>query len=287
MSSYVSIPGSKVGFERIGPARAQELLNNQVANQREVNTEKVKEWLRDIQSGKWGISNDAIVIVNGALYNGQHRLRAVLQSGKEQTFIVLYTDNPEIMKIMDCGHLRSVTQVMEMMGKPSAARMAAVSRWVIGYKAHIKNGGDRNTDRIFEKSFGRQPLIGWISKNEDLVLESVRIVQNLTKKESKIVSEAIGGALYYLISEACNKALAQEFVTAMYSNDASVKGLYMVLSDLRDKADKKGNKTYYPARLALCIDAFNLWKATGSVPQRLKLKQDGTPFPKIDAGPRL
>lgn len=76
-------------WELITPAKAEKMLNRNNAN-RKLRSGVVEQYACDMISGDWGICTTPIAFYeNGDVADGQHRLWAVVDSGKSQHFIVL------------------------------------------------------------------------------------------------------------------------------------------------------------------------------------------------------
>ena len=82
-----------------------------------------------MQDGFWGFSESLICIdTEGHLMNGQHRMWAIINSGKPQMFGVAHNVPKSAMMHMDTGAPRTVANVLELAGHEQAARLAALCR---------------------------------------------------------------------------------------------------------------------------------------------------------------
>jgi hypothetical protein len=271
----------KVGIEMIGPVKAKALLKVTAPNQRNIIPSSVRDMAREMSDGKWILSGDSITIEDGKLVNGQNRLNAVIKSGTEQPFVVLYLDgSSHVINVLDCGNKRTIPQVLHMNGKTNTYLRARICHWVEGYRNHIRDNKTRNVDR-FDDGLTRQDKIEWDAVHDEEIVTAISKVMSLVRRNCSIVSPFIGSALHVLIRNHDGLEKANDFVEKLYSNDPELRGLYAELSKLWAN-DKKGNKTYYPDRMALCIDAYNMWKINHVVmPNSVKLIQKPTPFPKF------
>lgn len=71
----------------VGPDQATELLKLNAGNRRE-NQSRTLIYRRAMEQDLWALSPDAIVVEKGMLRNGQHRLRAVIASGRTLPFML-------------------------------------------------------------------------------------------------------------------------------------------------------------------------------------------------------
>mgnify|MGYP006286850963 FL=1 len=90
--------GLTVEVEEITPVRASEYLSNN-AHHRKVKQKKVDSYVKDLTDGVWRLNGKTITFdSNGRLLGGQHRLHAVIQSGKSLTTLVVRGLDPEIIE---------------------------------------------------------------------------------------------------------------------------------------------------------------------------------------------
>lgn len=95
----------------VTPAMAKKWLDELSERQRKVSPAKWRKWAAFMRVDEWMLSNDAIIFDwNGLLINGQHRLIAVVETGKAQDFIVGRGWNPDTFIIMDRQNTRRTQQ---------------------------------------------------------------------------------------------------------------------------------------------------------------------------------
>ena len=74
--------GLNVEVEIITPANAEAYLKNN-AHHRKVKQKKIDAYVKDLTEGVWRLNGKTITFdSNGRLLGGQHRLHAIVQSGK-------------------------------------------------------------------------------------------------------------------------------------------------------------------------------------------------------------
>ena len=90
--------GLTVEVEIITPDMADTYLQNN-AHHRKVKQKKVDQYVKDLQEGDWHLNGKTITFdKNGRLLGGQHRLNAVVQSGKSLTTLVVRGLDPELVE---------------------------------------------------------------------------------------------------------------------------------------------------------------------------------------------
>lgn len=84
---------------------------------------------RDVASGNWLLTGDTIKFDwFGRLFDGQHRLTAVVKSGKPLTSLVVWGVDPKARKFTDTGMARQYRDVLNMDGVAYAEILAPAVR---------------------------------------------------------------------------------------------------------------------------------------------------------------
>lgn len=119
--------------ERITPERAEELLRVD-GPQRNLKPTVLNRYITDMDLGLWGQCYDPIVVdKNGHVINGQHRLNAIIKSGKSHTFIVVEDAETDSIHTMDKGTPRSVNDDLLIKGITNRTSISAAARIVVRY----------------------------------------------------------------------------------------------------------------------------------------------------------
>ncbi len=99
----------------VSPAMAQNWLS-QNPNNRSISVSRVSEYAQDMEKGDWEMNGEPIVIdTNGMLKDGQHRLAAVVKSGRTIPMLVVFGVSSDA-KIYDRGRSRSATDILRIAG---------------------------------------------------------------------------------------------------------------------------------------------------------------------------
>lgn len=116
-------------FVLLTPEMASVLLQHNPRNRR-LKRATLEAYKRDMLNDNWVQTDEAIGIdKNGNMYNGQHRVTAVLQSGKSVVFYFTFNVPIEAKFVVDSGVKRSTTEKLSyIMDNPIGDKMAAVSR---------------------------------------------------------------------------------------------------------------------------------------------------------------
>jgi len=118
----------------ISPAIAKKMLASLFEGQRPLNESYVVRLTNEMKNDDWRLSPDCLVQIKGKLGNGQHRLHAVIRSGKTNPFILLKTDDDELYKVIDAGNKRSVADVLK---GEYRKEIATAARWVVLYDLDV------------------------------------------------------------------------------------------------------------------------------------------------------
>ena len=109
----------------VTPQMAQAILNHHAPN-RPVSHHSVGKYASDMTSGRWVYNGQNIIFDDdGYLIDGQHRLRAVIQSGASVRMGVTMGISRNTFDTIDTGRVRSNSDLMGMLGSKDN-RMAAL-----------------------------------------------------------------------------------------------------------------------------------------------------------------
>lgn len=260
-----------VDIVTITPKKAAEYLENLLADQRNVREGWVKSLAEDMRAGRFRLSCDCIVLVNGKLANGQHRLWAVVESNTPQPFILMRTDDEELYKVLDCGKSRSVADVVHV---AAAGQCAAVGNLALGYQRKYL------TPLSWKKKNSRVELINFVEANVEKLNRAVRIASCLTHNHQNLIAKSATAAFEFLC-EQMHGQRSEEFLNHVYSGDLQES----VCWTLRERFTKARLDSQLPMPpqmgLALFIKAFNSHYTGIKVTKFGMRMTDGELYPEI------
>lgn len=115
-------------LETITPVNAEALLQRNPKN-RILSRPRVNTIADAINRGEWKANGETIIIdSNGDLVSGQHRLHAVIKTGKSIQTLVVRGVDPEVRETVDLGRRRSASDMLVMRGEHNATTLAATIR---------------------------------------------------------------------------------------------------------------------------------------------------------------
>jgi len=214
-----------IEIKTITPNEASLMLENRYEMQRKIRPKVVADLEREMRNGTFRLSTDAILLINGTLGNGQHRLTAVVQSGRAQKFLLLKTNEPEIFKIVDCGLKRAIGDSMQL---ANATNVSAAARWILA----IEKGQVGPLSGSANATMTRSEIMDFISANND-ELQSFYTLVNSFYKGSKLLPRSAAAAFLWLAYQ--RGAEVFETAEAMLEKLYSGKNCDGAINDLRNR----------------------------------------------------
>ncbi len=93
--------------EVITPEAARKLLQYNTSN-RPIRQQHVANLAKDMKEGRWQVTHQGVAVaLDGTLLDGQHRLHAVMESGRTVTMMVARGVDPDTYKVMDINKIRT------------------------------------------------------------------------------------------------------------------------------------------------------------------------------------
>lgn len=130
--------GPSVAIEHVTAEKAKAMLEGNVDN-RKMRAHRVQHYIGALQRGEWVLTGDAICLADGGrLLNGQHRLAAIMNSGRSANMLVLRNCPEASFAVMDQGMSRKAGDVFKSKSIRYANECAAVARmaWYWIEKGH-------------------------------------------------------------------------------------------------------------------------------------------------------
>lgn len=106
---------SKIQFTemKIGPRLASKFLRSNSDDNRKLSNPTVKKYARDMTMNRWDLTAEPIMVTQcGELINGQHRLQAVVLSGKTIKFTLATVPDSSTFRVLDQGRARKNSDIL-------------------------------------------------------------------------------------------------------------------------------------------------------------------------------
>lgn len=253
--------GEFVEDNMIGPELAALLLEKHNPVNRSLNKVHVNSLARDMAEGRWKghVGDEMTIDRNGHLNNCQHRLKAVILSGKPQRFVVRYGIDPDKRLVEGRGRSKSRTDTMHMLKPDITYRTSRSSMDTMLYgflgdqlrpASHIRNVKPTN---------GELDLI--TDKFGDSMFESLAFV--LSKEIKNVAVETNAAVLHFLMKNSTHGHKADEFFEGLATGaNLDIGDPRMVIrnrlmsnrNDLRSQRNKD-------MMMGLIIKGWNAWNA--------------------------
>lgn len=118
---------------KVSPAVAESFLSKNTSN-RNVSRSRVSAYASDMNNGRWQVCPQPIIFsTEGELMDGQHRLLAVVASGKTIEMVVMFDAPVESKDVIDSGKARSVGDALKIDGVPAANHIAAIAKKIVSH----------------------------------------------------------------------------------------------------------------------------------------------------------
>lgn len=176
----MTTPCITVKAEKFTPAVAKDLLEKNNHGNRPISQKRVTMYAADMKRARWKPTGETIKFdTNGKLLDGQHRLRAVIESNSTIEMLVARNVPIESFKIIDTGKMRSQADVLAIDGVDHALAKTISSGAILSV-TYEKMGQPRF-------STGYVNLTD-LEKNGDL-LSNVEVV-NYVRADQRFIEEA-------------------------------------------------------------------------------------------------
>tara|TARA_R100001443_G_scaffold107715_1_gene117716 strand:+ start:5059 stop:5922 length:864 start_codon:yes stop_codon:yes gene_type:complete len=112
--------------EQITPDFAERVLETKNTKNRSFKPANLKRLISSIDNGEWTITNQGIAFdKEGNLLDGQHRLLAIIKTGKTLPIMVARNMNPKIFNCIDTGSARTAADGLFIKGSAKSKHLAA------------------------------------------------------------------------------------------------------------------------------------------------------------------
>lgn len=117
--------------EKIGPSRAEQLTQTYKIDYRKYSPSYAEGLARDMSNGRWNFDGSPIRMdINNNLFDGNHRLHAVMLSGTEQTFLFVGGLPEEAYNTTDTGRARNYADTLRRRGYQNVSQRGALQKLI-------------------------------------------------------------------------------------------------------------------------------------------------------------
>lgn len=234
--------------ETVTPELAAEWLASNHVNNRKLRKNKVAAWTRAMLNGTWTLTNDAICFgEDGTLYNGQHRLTAVVAAGIPIQMLVGRGLDAGTFRHMDRGPGRTMSDHLTVASRRSAPLLAATLRLlVVALDSSMTFSG-----------VGDDEMWRFLDEHPDV--EHSVTVANTEKSHVDCGPTALAAA-HWLIAQRNGSDLADYFIRQVARREGEPTGsaVHAIANRLRI-SKRTGRRTFNEEVLALLIRGWNTY----------------------------
>lgn len=129
------------------------LLLEKNTNNRPIRMSRVTEMMKAIENGDWVLTPQAAAIrTDGTLGDGQHRILAVLKSGRTVPMFLWFGMPEEVVTVLDTGTKRSATDVFSLRGIDKASILSSAARtlWRLRNDQWGNKGGSGTNKEVIQ-----------------------------------------------------------------------------------------------------------------------------------------
>ena len=178
----------------VTPQMATLFLERNTKN-RSLNRQRVIAHARDMTEGRWILNGETIKFdTEGNLIDGQHRLHAVVDSGRSVKMLVVSNVEPVAMQTIDTGSIRSVGQIVQIYGVSNPNEVSALAGAIRSYaeSRHLVWSGARG--------LSKSEIATFVIENNSQLQEAARFAKN-AHKSANIPRVAYGLLAYFAIEK--------------------------------------------------------------------------------------
>ena len=261
-------------IETISPTKAKEWLTHNTPRNRRLRQHKVDAYADQMTRGQWLMAGDPIRFDStGALIDGQHRLAAVVQTGKSRQMVVVRGLDPAAFGVIDTGMIRNPADSLGV-GVTQATSKAAAARvlYLIETGCDPRNKADAD-------AVTRLDIVSYYQANaaqmDTAMLQAQRTYSALP------TGNQTAWLVFVTLANRINAQWTADFLEAIVTGANLEHGdprlsLRNWLSNVRSGAKANARAA---AHLGVYIKAWNSWLAHQS--RSLMVLRDDEPFPEL------
>ena len=251
--------------ETIGPKKAQEYLDLMPHNRRQ--RRRVKDrYTKAMANGQWKLTGEAIKFnTRGELIDGQHRLEAIIITGKTIEILVCRNVPPEAFMELDTGANRTPADLLTVAGYNYTAGVASAIRHISSiFKVEA---GKIAPGSLAHERVDPETLLEYAETFSGSLIEAVK--KTMSKQAKTVLSPpSMYAALYYIFAEH-NKKGADTFFEILIDGIGYERGrqdpiyhLHRHLAQFKNDKHKRRPNFY---KCALTIKAWNAFQMRESM----------------------
>lgn len=255
----------------ITPGLALELLKSNTRNRR-MNKELVTVYADQMTLEQWRFNGESIIISkSNVLLDGQHRLAAIVKSGKSQQMVVVSGVADDAFDTIDTGRLRSAGDVLSIAGVPNDSQISSLIM-----KRHFVKIQIPGVYHNRKKSMTRAEVLSEYKTSPEFYQSALKVARGLNKKVKLLPIASIGGYIAHLVKDRkYDEQYVLRFFKQLFMEDVEENETISTLRNLlinNMASKKKMRATYIDAVIAKAWNSY----VSGRVLRRLVYSENET-----------
>jgi hypothetical protein len=227
---------------------------NEVRN-RTVALDTVYKYARDMTDDNWLWTGEPIQLDHdGFVRNGQHRLLAVVHSGRTQDFVVVSDIDPRAQLAIDVGRTRTVGNQMHLLKVPSAHHVTAIAnvviRWRVGKMLNTHQTSVLEVERLINEEPSITEALAMTFRVRRTIPKAPQSIMGAVYVEATHVDVEARDAFFELLATGANLATYDPILTLRNKMQNQVSSLV---------------KFRRAGQLWQIVHSWNMWRAGKSV----------------------
>jgi hypothetical protein len=246
--------------EVITPEQAREYLKMNTTN-RPLSKGLVERYAAEMRGGGWKTNGEAICFAeNGALFDGQHRLSAIIKAGVPVEMLVVRGCDNDSFMTYDSGKTRTAADVMGALGVVSSTCVAGIVRRYILMRDGLALATIDGRKKQSKNHCNVADLYKFYQRHTQLVESTLRLVQRLNKKARFYQILELGGMVLYLVLEkSYDFDFIAEFLEQLHTGYNITNNTILVLRNRLIQDGFATNKMDKVAKSALLVKTWNAY----------------------------
>jgi hypothetical protein len=254
----------------LSPVLARQLLARNEGN-RNISAVALDRFKRDILEGRWEFNGEPIIVSkDGLLNDGQHRCKAVAETGRSIRAVMVFGTRRESRMTLDQGVTRTVGHYLGMQGFSDPNRVAAVAGMLWQYREHKWIGA--SPDRRPTKS---QVLL--VAESYKGIPDSVRFCSR--QGAGSLTSISLLAFVHFSIAHNVNGAAADTFIDRLIKGTDLNEGDPILVARNRLISMRRDSGWSMTERAELLFRAWNFHRKGEKVD---RLVVGGKKLPKLE-----
>jgi hypothetical protein len=269
-------------LELIDAETAQKYLDTNPHN-RPIHQGTINGYVKEMEDDEFKLTHQGIAFdVHGHLQDGQHRLLAVIQSGRPQQFWVFRNMPEENFTKIDVGRDRKPSDVLALEGIDSPNLTSSISKFILAYESGSKaNAIAASTGSSGKNYISNDKILHFAKDNKKRLERVAEKSKEWFDKFPKALEMRFIGGLYWYLSQ-IDEQKANEFFEHLSSGadlpeDSPILKLRNIL--MHNLVAKK--KLPRSEKFALAVKAWNFFIQDRKINKLTFNKKAGEKFPEI------